>query len=82
MTAKQILNSIISEMTKFIWSETEVGRQIRCWTCVQTNKQANLEVKYQMKSHPALNIELKKKKEKTRQIEMEVEKKCRKLLID
>lgn len=57
-----------------IWSETEVGRQFRCWTCVQTNKQANLEVKYQMKSHPALKIELKKKK-KTRQIEMEVEKK-------
>jgi len=29
----------------------------------QTNKQANLEEeKYQMKSHPALNIELKKKK--------------------
>jgi len=52
------------------WSETEVGRQFRCWTCVQTNKQANLEEeKYQMKSHPALNIELKKKK-KTRQIEM------------
>jgi len=40
----------------------------------QTNKQANLEEKYQMKSHPALNIELKKKKKKTRQIEMEVEK--------
>lgn len=59
----------------YIWSETEVGRQIRCWTCVQTNKQANLEVNYQMKSHPALNIELKKKKEKTRQIKMEVEKK-------
>ena len=46
------------------WSETEVGRQFRCWTCVQTNKQANLEEKYQMKSHPALNIELKKKKKK------------------
>jgi len=56
------------------WSETEVGRQFRCWTCVQTNKQTNLEEKYQMKSHPALNIELKKKKKKTRQIEMEVEK--------
>jgi len=41
----------------------------------KTNKQANLEEeKYQMKSHPALNIELKKKKKKTRQIEMEVEK--------
>ena len=79
---KQILNSIISETTKIItWSETKVGRQFRCWTCVQTNKQANLEEeKYQMKSHPALNIELKKKKlvklkwkstkeEKTRQIE-------------
>jgi len=58
----------------YTWSETEVGRQFRCWTCVQTNNQANLEEKYQMKSHPALNFEL-KKEEKTRQIEMEVEKK-------
>lgn len=42
----------------------------------KTNKEANLEEKYQMKSHPALNIELKKKKKKkTRQIELEVEKK-------
>ena len=63
---KQILNSIISETTKIItWSETKVGRQFRCWTCVQTSKKANLEEeKYQMKSHPALNIELKKKKKK------------------
>lgn len=30
----------------------------------KTNKEANLEEKYQMKSHPALNIELKKKKKK------------------
>jgi len=51
------------------WSETEVGtRQFRCRTCVQTNKQANLGEKYQMKYW----IE---EEEKTRQIEMEVEKK-------
>jgi len=35
----------------------------------QTNKQANLEEeKYQMKSHPALNIELKKKKKKKKKL--------------
>jgi len=67
----------------YTWSKTEVGRQFRCWTCVQTNKQANLEEeKYQMKSHPALNIELKKKKKKLVKLKKEVEKKCRKLLID
>jgi len=80
---KQILNSIISETTKIILGRKrklvanfDVGPASK-----QTNKQANLEEeKYQMKSHPALNIELKKKKlvklkwkstkeEKTRQIE-------------
>jgi len=48
----------------------------------QTNKQANLEEeKYQMKSHPALNIELKKKK-KLIKLKWKSKKKCRKLLID
>jgi hypothetical protein len=41
----------------------------------QTNKQANLEEeKYQMKSHPALNIELKKKKKKLVKLKKEIEK--------
>jgi len=64
---KQILNSIISETTKIILGRKrklvanfDVGPASK-----QTNKQANLEEeKYQMKSHPALNIELKKKKKK------------------
>jgi len=67
-----ILNSMIANF--------DVGPAF-CKTETETNKQANLEEKYQMKSHPALNFEL-NKEEKTRQIEMEVEKKCRKLLID
>jgi len=80
----QILNSIISETTKFI-----LGRK---WKLVanfnvgpaskQTNKQTWKKKKYQMKSHPALNIELKKKKKKLVKLKKEVEKKCRKLLID
>ena len=69
---KQILNSIISETTKSylvrkrkLVANFDVGPESK-----KTKKQANLEEeKYQMKSHPALNIELKKKK-KTRQIEM------------
>jgi len=72
---KQILNSIISETTKII-----VGRK-RNWSPIsmldlRPNKQANLEEeKYQMKSHPALNIELKKKKKKLVKLKKEVEKK-------
>jgi len=62
---KQILNSIISETTKItlgrkrkLVANFDVGPASK-----KTNKQANLEEeKYQMKSHPALNIELKKKK--------------------
>ena len=75
--AKQILNSIISETTKSYlvgngsWSPISM---LDLRPNKQTSKQTNLEEKYQMKSHPALNIELKKKKKKTRQIEMEVEK--------
>ena len=62
---KQILNSIISETTKItlgrkrkLVANFDVGPASK-----KTNKLANLEEeKYQMKSHPALNIELKKKK--------------------
>jgi len=81
---KQILNSIISETTKIILGRKrklvanfDVGPASK-----QTNKQANLEEeKYQMKSHPALNIELKKKK-KLVKLKWKSKKKCRKLLID
>jgi len=74
---KQILNSIISETTKIILGRKrklvanfDVGPASK-----QTNKQANLEEeKYQMKSHPALNIELKKKKKKLVKLKKEVEK--------
>jgi len=77
----------------YTWSETEVGRQFRCWTCVQTNKQANLEekvpnevpssIEYWIEEEEEKNRQIEMEvEEKTRQIEKEVEKKCRKLLID
>ena len=59
----------------YTWSETEVGRQIRCWTCVQTNKQTSKpgsKVPNEVPSSIEYWIE---EEEKTRQIEMEVEKK-------
>jgi len=69
---KQILNSIISETTKIKnWSETKVGHQFRCWTCVQTNKQASKPGRRKIPNEVPSSIEywIEEEEEKTRQIE-------------